>query len=556
VLEFQILGPLQVVADGAPLTITGQKQRQLLALLLLRRGEVVATDRIIDELWGEQPPKTAGTSLQNFVSQLRKVLPAGTLVTRSPGYALVLEPEQVDAGRFEDLLQHARGLRPDERSRRLREALALWRGSPLVEFAFEEFAQNEIGRLEELRLLALMERIDADLELGGHAELVGELETLVQKNPLRERLRGQLMLALYRSGRQAEALQVYQDARRALVKELGIEPSPALQELHGAILRQERRLTPEARSVAGDDHYDEVVAALMRGRVVLALGANVNLAGRNGDSAAVVPASSEIVQHLAQLFDCPQEHARELAHVAQYVALLQGLGPLYDELHTIYNRDFPPGPVQRSVAAVARAMHDASVPPLLVVTTNYDHTLEYALSEAGVEFDVVAYIAAGRERGKFLHVPPDAPARVVEIPNTYADVMPDRRPVILKIHGQVDRDPTRRWDSFVVSEDDYIGYLAQTELANAIPVSLAAKLRRSHLLFLGYALEEWSLRVFLQRVWGDEQVAYRSWAVQPSAGRLDSELWRQRGIDVFDVALGEYVTELERRVASVGVGVT
>lgn len=542
-----MLGPLEVYSDGAPLALGGQKQRQLLGLLLLRPGEVVSTDRIIDALWGEHPPKTAATSLQNFVSQLRKVMPERTLVTKAPGYAVNLDGGTLDTAQFEELVACARGMSAEERSRRLREALSLFYGSPLADFGFDEWAQNEIGRLEDLRIAALEDRIDGDLELGRHAELVGELEALVKKNPHRERLRGHLMLALYRAGRQAEALQAYQDARRTLVEELGIEPSPELQELHGAILRQERRLSVSGSGEsAGPDHYDEVVSMLRRGRVVIALGANVNLSGHHNGVNGGVLAGRALVDHLARLFECPHEHARELAHIAQYVALVRGLGPLYDELHALYNRDFPPGPVQRGLAAAARALRDADVPGFLVVTTNYDHTLEQAFAAEGVEYDVVAYIAAGRDRGKFLHVPPDGDARVVEIPNAYADVTPDKRPVILKIHGQVDRDPSRRWDSFVVSEDDHIGYLAQAELPSVVPVTLAAKLRRSHFLFLGYALDEWSLRVFLQRVWGDEQVAYRSWAVHPSPGRIDAELWRQRGISVFDVPVDDYVEELAR----------
>src|SRR5215210_3664301 len=138
--------------------------------------------------------------------------------------------------------------------------------------------------------------------------------------------------------------------------------------------------------------------------------------------------------------------------------------------------------------------------------------------------------------------------RVVEVPKEYADVAPGERPVILKVHGQVDAGPEREWESFVVSEDDYIDYLARTDLANVVPVLLAAKLRRSHFLFLGYALQQWSLRVFLHRIWGDEKVGYRSWAVQPGAGGLDREYWRHRGIDVFDVGLHEYVESLGARL--------
>jgi DNA-binding SARP family transcriptional activator/class 3 adenylate cyclase len=556
--DFRILGPLEVLHDGEALALGGRRPRSVLALLLLHAGEVVSTDLLIDELWGEEPPRTAMTSLQNTISQLRKVLGADRLLTRPPGYVLRIEDDELDLRRFERLVADAGGAEPEERAQKLRRGLSLWRGAPLADFSFDSFAQGEINRFEELRLTVLEDRIDADLELGRHADLVGELEALVQKHPLRERLRGQLMLALYRSGRQAEALQCYQAGRRALVDELGIDPSPALQELHGSILRQERRLDSPGGTPAGSDHYDEVVNALERGRLVVALGANVNMSGRpehaqvgsNGDS-SFVPAAPEIVAHLAKLFDCPPEHARELAHVAQYVALLRGLGPLYDELHALFNRDFPPGPVQCGLAHTARALREQGLPGMLIVTTNFDHTLERAFADIGEEFDVVAYVAAGRNRGKFLHVAPDGRARIVDIPNTYADVTPERRTVILKIHGQVDRGPDREWDSFVISEDDYIGYLAQTDLANVVPVSLAAKLRRSHFLFVGYVLEEWSLRVFLQRVWGDDQVAYRSWAVQPSPGRIDAELWRRRGIQVFDEPLDAYVTELAARVGAV-----
>jgi DNA-binding SARP family transcriptional activator/class 3 adenylate cyclase len=561
--DFRVLGPLEVAYDGETLALGGPRLRSVLALLLLHAGEVVSTDSLVDKVWGEEPPRTATTSLQNCISQLRKLLGAERLLTRPPGYALRIADDELDLRRFERLVAEAGAAEAETRAQKLREALALWRGAPLADFAFESFAQGEINRFDELRLTVLEDRIDADLELGRHGELVGELEALVQEHPLRERLRGQLMLALYRSGRQAESLQIYQAGRRALVDELGIEPSPTLQELHGAILRQERRLDSGAGIDAGADHYDEVVEALARGRLVVALGANVNLAGQqefapssgNGDTRSV-PAGSEVVSHLARFFDCPPEHARELAHVAQYIALLRGHGPLYDELHALYDRDFQPGPVQQGLARTAQALRTQGLPSLLIVTTNYDHTLERAFAEAGEPFDVVAYIAAGRNRGKFLHVAPDERARVVEIPNTYADVTPEKRPVILKIFGQVDRDPSREWDSFVVSEDDYIGYLAQTDLANVVPVALAAKLRRSHFLFLGYALEEWSFRVFLQRVWGEDQVAYRSWAVHPTPGRVDSEFWRQRGIEVFDVPLDEYVEQLAQRMHGALAGAT
>jgi DNA-binding SARP family transcriptional activator len=251
-IDFRILGPLEVWDGDRPLPLGGAKQRALLALLLLRANEVLSRDRLIDELWGEQPPETATTALQVHVSQLRKALaaaggdPRRRLATRPGGYVLTLAPDELDATRFEGLLAEAREClaRGDaaEAAASLREALALWRGPALADFAYEPFAQAEIARLEELRLACLEERIEADLALARQADLVGELEALVVQQPLRERLRGQLMLALYRSGRQGEALEAYQAARRVLIDELGIEASPALQRLEKAILVQDDSL--------------------------------------------------------------------------------------------------------------------------------------------------------------------------------------------------------------------------------------------------------------------------------------------------------------------------
>src|ERR687888_6442 len=233
-MEFRILGLLEVLEDGRQIEIGGQKQRTLLAMLLLHANEVVSTDRLIDALWEEEAPETAQKALQVYVSQLRKVLGKERLETRPPGYRLRVAQDELDLSRFQRLAEE-----------HPREALALWRGQPLSEFAYQRFAQAEIARLEELRLSCLERRIEEDLAQGRHAGLVGELERLVREHPLRERLRAQLMLALYRSGRQAEALEVYQDARRTLTEELGIEPSQELRELQQAILRQDAVLTPE-----------------------------------------------------------------------------------------------------------------------------------------------------------------------------------------------------------------------------------------------------------------------------------------------------------------------
>ena len=250
-MDFRILGPLEVLDEGHPLDLGGPKQRALLTLLLLRRPGVVSSERLIDELWAGRPPATAAKSIQVYVSRLRKVLGEGVLITRERGYGLQLEPDQVDLDRFEHLLEEGRSLvragTPERGAERLAQALACWRGPALADLAYEPFAEIEIARLEELRLTATEEWIDAALLSGRHAELVAELQGLVRAHPLRERLRGQLMLALYRAGRQADALAAYQDARRILVEQLGLQPSPSLQELERAILSQDAVLdAPQA----------------------------------------------------------------------------------------------------------------------------------------------------------------------------------------------------------------------------------------------------------------------------------------------------------------------
>jgi DNA-binding SARP family transcriptional activator len=540
--DFRILGPLEVATEAGPLALGGHKQRAVLALLLLGANRVVSVDRLVDALWGEHAPKTAQTSLQNFVSQLRKMLGTDVLETQAPGYRLRVGPEELDVDRFRQLCETARRLEPEERRAALREALALWRGSPLADFQFEAFAQGEIARLEELRIAALEDRIEADLEAGLDAELVGELESLADEHPLRERLRAHLMLALYRSGRQAEALQAYQDARRALVEELGIDPSPALQELHGAILRQEIGLQPVGTPAPAEDHFEEVIATMLSGRIVPVLGADVR----------------ELAERLAHRFGYPDDDSGQtLARVAQYVAVMKGSGPLYDELHELLAQDIPPREVHRFVASLPRDLRACGAPHQLLVTTSYDHALERAFEEAGEEFDVVSYIAAGRGRGYFCHIGPDGTGTLIDRPNTYATELDlDRRTVILKLHGRAEPGEAREWESFVVTEDDYIDYLAQAELANVVPVSLAARLRRSHFLFLGYTMADWNLRVVLNRLWGDQPLTYRSWAVQPAPKPLEREFWRRRDVDVLEAPLEAYVAGLGRYLEAQAAQVT
>ena len=252
-MEFRLLGPLEVLDGRAPLPLTSRKQRALLALLLLNANRTVARDRIVDELWGAEVPDSAQKMVQIHVSQLRKTLPEPRLQTRAPGYLLEVGENELDLARFERLLADGRrALSEGEAARAarlLREALAFWRGPALAEFS-EPFARNEVARLGELRVAALEWRIEADLAVGHHGEVVGELESLMASYPLRERLRLQHMLALYRSGRHAEALASYQSFRRALDQELGIEPTTALKELERRMLRQDPELEPHS-GVAG-----------------------------------------------------------------------------------------------------------------------------------------------------------------------------------------------------------------------------------------------------------------------------------------------------------------
>ncbi|HKA68669.1 MAG TPA: BTAD domain-containing putative transcriptional regulator [Actinomycetes bacterium] len=248
-MEIRILGPLEVSSAGRSVEVPSGKEGLLLAALAVHANHVVSTDRLFEFLWRGEPPESAANTLQTYVSHLRRILepgraprtPSRLLVTRGPGYALLLEPDGIDADRFARMVERARTVLatdPAAAAAQLRTALSLWRGEPLADFTFEPFAQAEITRLGELRLAATEDRIDAELALGGHASLCAELAHLVCDNPLRERLSGQLMVALYRSGRQAEALRVYADLRRTLAEQLGVDPSPTLARLELAVLRQ------------------------------------------------------------------------------------------------------------------------------------------------------------------------------------------------------------------------------------------------------------------------------------------------------------------------------
>jgi DNA-binding SARP family transcriptional activator len=277
-MEFRLLGPLEARDRGRPLALGGPKQRGVLAMLLLRPNEVVSTDRVIDELWGDRPPRTVDAYIQNCVSRLRRVLGPETIETRPPGYVLRADPKTIDAVQFERALASSAVLEPLERATALREALALWRGPALSDLAFERFAQDEIARLDELRVSALEQRLEAELELGRHTDVIGELEALARRHPTRERLRYLQMLALYRAGRQRDALRIYQETRLELLEELGLEPGEELRSLERLIIAQDpalalapveaeapedaqRRLVTLALELVGESEVDRNAAA-------------------------------------------------------------------------------------------------------------------------------------------------------------------------------------------------------------------------------------------------------------------------------------------------------
>jgi DNA-binding SARP family transcriptional activator len=287
-MDYRILGPLEALDGEVQLPLGGAKQRAVLAVLLLHANETLTRDVIVDELWGEDAPPTAAKVLQNCVSALRKELPPDTIRTVAGAYSITLEPGELDRDRFERLLAEGRAALEAgdhaDAAEQFRRALALWRGAPLSDFSYEGFAQDEIKRLEELHVAALEDRIEAELALGRHDELVPELEALVTRHPLRERLRGQLMLALYRAGRQAEALESYRAARRTLLAELGIEPGRALRELEQAILAQVPALDAAKRQQQPVLRPGRAAASPLEGRAeeleLLEAGLDDALAGR------------------------------------------------------------------------------------------------------------------------------------------------------------------------------------------------------------------------------------------------------------------------------------
>ncbi|MDQ4131563.1 MAG: winged helix-turn-helix domain-containing protein, partial [Actinomycetota bacterium] len=253
-MQFRVLGPLEVSVGGGPVPLGGPKQRAVLAHLLFRANQVVSVETLIEQVWGEEPPERARNVIQTYVSHLRKALGRDRIQSHGPDYRLSLDPSELDATRFEELVRHAKKalpVDPDVAVGTLDDALALWRGPALADFADQSSLLAEAARLEELRLEAQEARVEGLLAAGAQAQAIGELEPLLARHPWRESLWGLLMLALYREGRQAEALNAFQRAREILADELGIDPSPELTRLHGRILKQDPGLDLRGEPLRG-----------------------------------------------------------------------------------------------------------------------------------------------------------------------------------------------------------------------------------------------------------------------------------------------------------------
>jgi predicted ATPase/DNA-binding SARP family transcriptional activator len=360
-MDFRILGPLEALDEGRDVAPAGSKRRALLALLLLHANETLTIDRLVDELWGAHPPATAPRTLQAHISRLRKALDDGAdsvIVTREHGYELKMDPERLDSHRFERLVAKGRSElvagHPARAASAFESALSLWRGTPLADLAYEPFAQPEIARLEELQVAALEDLNDAKLALGRHGELVGQLEALIGDHPYHERLRGQLMLALYRCERQADALQAYQNTRRTLVDELGIEPSERLRELERAILAQDPALAtpvvkpaevpasrlplPPTRTL-GRDQDRQAVSQLLRGTEVRL----VSLVGPGGVGKTRL--ALEVARGLEPEFRdggwfVPLGATANAEHVPSAIAQTMGVTPLDGETPKLAVRRF------------------------------------------------------------------------------------------------------------------------------------------------------------------------------------------------------------------------
>lgn len=299
--------------------------------------------------------------------------------------------------------------------------------------------------------------------------------------------------------------------------------------------------------------HDVIARRLLRGKVVPVLGAGVNLCERPPNArwlrGRYLPSGRELAAELA--LDYPMIETYDLAQVSQYIAALEGEGALYEELHDLFDADYPPTQLHRFLARLSRQTREsaASRECMLLVTTNYDDSLERAFQEEDEPYDLVVYIADGRDRGCFRHTRADGVSVVIRKPNEYVGVRLDQQAVIAKVHGAVDR--IRHSDSFVITEDHYIDYITRADISGLFPVTLAAKLRTSHFLFLGYSLRDWNLRVMLYRLWGEQEgKKFKSWAIQDDPSPVDRAAWDERGVDILPIRVEDFVAAIHQRTST------
>ncbi len=317
-----------------------------------------------------------------------------------------------------------------------------------------------------------------------------------------------------------------------------------------------------------DSHYELVVRRFLDGRIVPFLGAGVNLCGRPEKTAwkqgQYLPSGGELAAHLAENFRYPLADKNDLLRVSQYVDIMLGAGTLYEELHKVFDAEYPPTPLHQFLATFPTKLREKGYPPRyqLIVTTNYDDVLEFAFKSVKPKpepFDLVTYVTEGKrdQIGKFWHWPPDGPPRLIEKPNEYFDLPFEQRgkdvilnrTTILKIHGAIDRvNDAREKESFMITEDHYIDYLTHTDISNLLPVALASKLRSSHFLFLGYSLRDWNLRVILHRIWGEQTLNYQSWAILLDPSEYDKKFWGRHSVDILNLRLEDYVAGLNKHL--------
>ena len=305
-----------------------------------------------------------------------------------------------------------------------------------------------------------------------------------------------------------------------------------------------------------DEHAAKVIKEMLGGRVIPFLGAGVNLCGRPTEvkwspGSGFLPSGGELTEYLAREFRYPHapNDLLDLLRVSEYVTITDGAGPLYEELHKLFDSDYTPTCLHRFLAALPSAMRAKGLPVKypLIVTTNYDDVLEVALQQASEPYDLVYYETKGENLGKFWHQPPDGKPQLIERPNKYRGLSLDRRTIVLKIHGAVTRnEPTGDCDSYVITEDHYIDYMLNTEVTALLPIPLPEKLKRSHYLFLGYGLKDWNLRVILRRIWKDSVLDWKSWAVKRDSDAIDEQFWKKRNVDIINADLQDYIAALGR----------